>query len=263
MGDGMRKVRTGDPLNIPAATFNTFIDSARDFLQRQNALKRNRAKDTRNSGIILVKNASGSDRERFHILGITEPVISPTDNEDQFKNRVALKGETPNEDDHLGKFVILLEPLKAGSLGLAMAMGVCPVRINIEKEEYACADVNDGNAASLKSGTSGSAQILWKESGTGVKWAIVRIGVNTSGTSVNPKILSGTGATADTETWDITDQPEGCDGVTVLWHRTYWSGTSGDPVYLFTRTGTFDSAGRLVAVSAEERLELFGTGACS
>ncbi len=40
MGDNMRKVRTGDSLDIPAETFNTFIDSARDFLQRQSAVDR-------------------------------------------------------------------------------------------------------------------------------------------------------------------------------------------------------------------------------
>lgn len=33
--DSLRKVKSGDPLRIPAATFNTFADAAQDFLRRQ------------------------------------------------------------------------------------------------------------------------------------------------------------------------------------------------------------------------------------
>jgi len=175
MGDNLKKVRSGDPLDIPAATFNTFIDSARDFLSRQSDMNRARIRDTRNSGIILVKNASGEDRARFEILGITDPVISVSDNEEHFKNRVALKGEMPSVDDHTGKFVILLEPLKSDGIGMAMALGICPVKLTVDSEDHTHADVKDEEAATLQSGFSGSAQILWKESGTGEKWAVVRI----------------------------------------------------------------------------------------
>jgi len=35
MFDTLRKVKPDDSLVIPAATFNTFVDSARDFLARQ------------------------------------------------------------------------------------------------------------------------------------------------------------------------------------------------------------------------------------
>ncbi|MGC1275725.1 MAG: hypothetical protein WBC44_18605 [Planctomycetaceae bacterium] len=31
MGDPFKKVQRGDPLRIPAETFNTFIDAAKDF----------------------------------------------------------------------------------------------------------------------------------------------------------------------------------------------------------------------------------------
>jgi hypothetical protein len=175
MGDNMKKVRTGDALDIPAATFNTFIDSARDFLQRQSDQNRQSGRDIRNSGIILMKNGSGSDRERFNVLGIKEPIINLSDNADAFKNRVALTGITPNKDDHTGKFAVLLSPMKTDALGLAMVLGVCPVKITVDNAEHTHADINDGDAATLKSGFYGAAQILWKEDGTGEKWAVVRI----------------------------------------------------------------------------------------
>jgi hypothetical protein len=217
MGDMMRKMRSGDPLVIHASTFNTFIDSARDFLGHQNQIRRTGLRDTRHSGIVLVKNASGEDRERFHVLGIKESVIKPADNEDEFKNKVALSGETPTEEDHRGKFVILLEPLKNNSLGVAMALGLCPVRITVENEEHGYADVNDGESSTLKSGATGAAQILWKEAGTGEKWAVVRLGVpaglppiykataDQSGNTVLAKLLLADGslATGNAEELDV------------------------------------------------------------
>ncbi len=36
----LRKVQSGDPLTIPAATFNTFVDAAQDFLRRQRDIGR-------------------------------------------------------------------------------------------------------------------------------------------------------------------------------------------------------------------------------
>jgi hypothetical protein len=209
MGDTMKKVRSGDPLDIPAQTFNTFIDSARDLLDRQNQIRRTGLRDTRHSGIVLVKNASGEDRERFHVLGIKETIITPSDNEDEFKNKVALSGETPTEEDHRGKFVVLLEPLKTDAIGMGMALGLCPVKITVENEDHAFADVNDGKAATLKSASTGAAQILWKEDGTGEKWAVVRLGTppglppiykataDQSGTTVEAKLLKADGSLAD------------------------------------------------------------------
>jgi hypothetical protein len=35
MGDILKKVKSGDPLRVPAATFNTVIDAARDHFQCQ------------------------------------------------------------------------------------------------------------------------------------------------------------------------------------------------------------------------------------
>lgn len=228
MGDNMKKVRSGDSLDIPAATFNTFIDSARDFLSRQSDMNRACSKDTRNSGIILVKNASGEDRARFEILGIKEPVISVSDNEEQFKNRIALTGELPTESDHAGKFVILLEPLKADSIGMAMAMGICQVKINIESEDHSHADVKDDDATTLQSNASGAAQILWKESGTGIKWCTIRFPMPQSegGSYNNPYDLLWT---QPTESPYLLE----CDYPDRTYDSIYSGEWGGDTVYAF------------------------------
>ena len=40
MGDAFKKVQSGDALRIPAETFNTFIDAARDFKARRQSSSR-------------------------------------------------------------------------------------------------------------------------------------------------------------------------------------------------------------------------------
>jgi len=175
MGDAMKKVKSGDPLVIPSQTFNSFIDAAQAHKARQQASSQTDRQAFRQSGIVLVKNASGADRSRFDVLGIDAPVITPTDNEDTFKNKVVLSGTTSAEPDHLGRFVVLLEPLADGKIGMACASGVCAVHVDVQHEDHRFADIKDSDASCLQSCASGAATILWKETGTGLKWAIVHL----------------------------------------------------------------------------------------
>ncbi|MGH7127472.1 MAG: hypothetical protein ACREIV_02810, partial [Planctomycetaceae bacterium] len=187
-GDSFKKVQTGEPLRIPAETFNTFIDAARDFKARRQSLGRTAQLDFRQAGIVPVKNGSGSDRNRFDVLGIQRPIFTPADNLASFQNQVALVGKTPSDADHFGRFVILLEPLRDGTIGRGCISGVCPVRLNVLDEEHDWADVEDGENDSLKTDDAGGAFILWKEppgSGYGgygygyyyggLRWALVRL----------------------------------------------------------------------------------------
>ncbi len=212
MGDAMKKVKPGDPLVIPAATFNTFVDAARDFLARQHQQTQAGTPSGRHNCIVLVRNDSGADRERFDVLGISGPVFDPASDAEAFKNYPAMTGVTPAEDDHQGKFVILLEPVLAGKLVRAVAAGVVPARVDVPDEDYSyrLADVTDGSAANLTAVKLGSAAILWREGGTGVQWALVRLG-NLPQSSVFPVYLAQYGGTQGddqnpaTWTYDVTD----------------------------------------------------------
>ncbi|RLJ02118.1 MAG: hypothetical protein DRP08_04815 [Candidatus Aenigmatarchaeota archaeon] len=177
----LKKVNPGDPLCIPASTFNLFVDAAKDFQNRQRQIRRNNTREVGDSNIILIKNNSGADRNRFDVLGIDGVLFTPTDNLEQFKNQVVLKGVTPTTANHTGKFVILLEPIKSGSIGRAWINGTCPAYINVFAESDSYADVKDGDPASLQSGSEGLARIVWKESGTGLKWAVVTFGTEVGG----------------------------------------------------------------------------------
>ncbi|MCL2645586.1 MAG: hypothetical protein FWD61_01110 [Phycisphaerales bacterium] len=212
MGDPLKKVKPGDKLRIPATTYNAFIDTTRAFQASQRNIGSTPQSAMRSSGIVLVRNDSGNDLSRYSVLGIDSPIIDPEDNLDAFKNKVAVVGVTPSEDDHVGKFVILLEPLKSKKIGMAYGAGICPVKIDVPDEdvEYPYADIADGKTANLKAKHYGAATILWREGGTGVQWALVRLGPPLP-TCIFPVKLKQTGGEQGDEenpatwTYDVID----------------------------------------------------------
>ncbi|MBE3100132.1 MAG: hypothetical protein IMZ44_23685 [Planctomycetes bacterium] len=176
MGDTLKKVTAGQRLQMPASTFNTFIDMARDWLADQQATGGEGRVESRRTGIVLVRNDSGEDCDRFAVLGIDGIVFTPTDNEEGFKNRPALVGDTPATPTHTGKFVVALEPIASGKLGRCAATGIVPVQIAVTDEDHRFADISDGSCDTLASVPSGAARILYQESGTGTKWGLVLVG---------------------------------------------------------------------------------------
>ncbi len=176
-----RKARTGDPLVIPARTYNAFVDAAQDHQQRQRNALRESQRDFRHSGIVLVRNDTGVELERFAVLAITGPVINPVDNAEAFKERVAVRGNTPSSDD-AGRFVVLLEPARPDVIVRACIEGVCHVRVEMADEDHHFADVKPGYTAELNSGTSGAAQLLWiqpeaERDPPTIAWCVARIGL--------------------------------------------------------------------------------------
>ncbi len=169
-------VQRGQPLKIGASDWNAMVDAARAHLQDQ--LSRDAPGGAtaggRQTGIVLVRNDSGADQGRFAALGVDGPIILPGDNADEFKRQVALKGVMPTID-HVGKFIVLDEPLKTGAIGRAYIDGVCPASVDIVNEADRFADVVP-DTTTLRSGPTGAAEILWAEAGTGTKWTIIRLG---------------------------------------------------------------------------------------
>jgi len=113
---------------------------------------------------------------------------------------VAVKCVTPAAG-HTGSFVVLLEPIIDGEIGRAVVSGVTPVKVDVADEAHAYADIAVGQAGYLASGESGSALILWKETGTGQKWALVKIGMPSAEPSLRTfpaKVVSSQGSAAYT-----------------------------------------------------------------
>jgi hypothetical protein len=189
----LRKLNPGETLPVlPRDTFNTIIDS-RDVIGRHKNNLKSRVPLLQNTGgiVVLVKNDSGSDVDRFGVLGIEEPIILPDENENEFAMRVALRCVEPSEGessgssdtDHRGKFVITAEPIANGKIGRAFVAGVCACKLDDVTAEGDFAEIIAGDTEHLQIATTGSAVILWKETASGGQWAIIRFGGGSGGAS--------------------------------------------------------------------------------
>ncbi len=125
--------------------------------------------------VVRIQNNSGEDRNAYEVLGIDAPLATPGEDPTEF-HRPSFTGSSPDIDDHFGRFAVLLDPVPAGQIARACIDGICSVQINVTREVDRRADVKTGQTSWLRSGSCGAADILWKETGTGVKWAKVRIG---------------------------------------------------------------------------------------
>ncbi|MBN2584881.1 MAG: hypothetical protein JXL80_17585 [Planctomycetes bacterium] len=256
-GDSFRRVMPGEPLRPDARAWNACLDAAEEAAKSR-ASRGRTPRDVRSSGLVLVRNDSGEACDLFDVLGIDGPLIIPENNEEEFADRVVMSGVTATLPDHLGRFVILLEPLAAGQeggegdVGLACASGVCPAKLNVTNENHRFADIDhEEGVGFLTTRPSGAATILWKESGTGAgKWALVRLG-SSGGTADNPKVLGPSDPaqlTDATDEWDITEAEY--DGVQFCPYRSVYDEST--KLFLgFRRILTHDSSGRLIHVGPE------------
>lgn len=85
----------------------------------------------------------------------------------------AFETADPSEGD---TFVITQQHGATGQLVSATIQGITWAKVDIQDEADDTAGIDDGETAHLISGTDKPAKILWKESGTGVKWAVILIG---------------------------------------------------------------------------------------
>lgn len=215
MGDALKKVQAGEKIVIPAEAYNAFIDAALDLRRRQLEGEAEASQEFRQTGIVKVRNDSGGDRERFDVLGINGPLVRPDENLVEFKNRVTLIGGVP-WDGHRGKFVVLLEPLKAGAIGRAVLSGVSVGRVLVTEynRDHCCADVLEGDPTQLQLIDGGAAQVLWREDGDGQKWAVLRLGqvcpCETAGSSSGVS-SSGSDSSSASDSGSSIDSSSGTD----------------------------------------------------
>lgn len=178
MSGDLRRVRTGDPLRIPARAYNAFVDAAHVARRIDADASGERAIPGVHEHLVLVRNETGQDLPRFGAFGIAGPIIEPGEegNDDEFKRRTALIGAPiTSTDEYFGRFVIAREPIANGRIGLAVIRGVATAIVNVVDEEHTHADTFPDQQF-LHSGFTGAARILWKEEGTGEKLAILEMG---------------------------------------------------------------------------------------
>ena len=154
---------------------------------------------------ILAKNNTTGAVRRWGVLSVAGVVFTPSgatgNATQQFQDQPVLSGGLPTGGS---SFVVAVEPIAAGKIGRVAVAGVVQAKINVVSESDTFATAKDGDLTQLTSSSSGEAQILWKESGTGAsKWAIVRFG-GSGGASIRLGKVTGTwskGATASVTQW--------------------------------------------------------------
>ena len=185
MSEPLKKVRSGERLRIPASTYNAFIDAAQAHRNQQGVRART-GRDVAPDGTILVRNDTGVDQSQFAILGLNGPLFEPTSLQ-AFKNHPRIvKAIAPATGTHDNKFVVLAQPIAAGKMGRAIISGVYLAKVNVTDTDHAYATITNAQTGYFTSGASGPVQILWKESGTGQKWAqiIVRGTASSGGAAI-------------------------------------------------------------------------------
>ena len=187
MGDSFAKVNPGDPMDIAAAAWNSMLDVVRPDTSIGGEGLGGLA---RQATIIKVKNTSGATIARNQVLGLDVPVFTSATDVNVFLRAVVLKGVAVATATHKQRYCVTLDPAKNGEFCRAYIAGVCPVKVDILNTTHKFAVIKDATPGNMESSYFGHARILWQESGTGVKWAIIRLG------ETAPSVFRGSVTTA-------------------------------------------------------------------
>lgn len=160
-----------------AHTFNGFSRAAR--FEREQAFATSRVDDSiaqATANHFRVRNDHTSDVGKFSVLQISGVIVEHSDRADEFLYAPSLKGTRPAATPDAGLWVITQEPIATGKVGWCLAAGCSVVQIDVTDIDHDYADSKASDETKLASADEGAARILYKESGTGTKWGLVRIG---------------------------------------------------------------------------------------
>jgi len=199
---------------------------------------------------ILARNSTTGTVNRWGVMSVAGVVFTPSgatgNATQQFQDQPVLSGGLPTGGS---SFVVAVEPIAAGEIGLVAVAGVVQSKINVVSESDTFATAKDGDLTQLTSSSSGEATILWKESGTGAgKWALVRFGAAgaaggsrlgkvtgtwTKGATASVQQYSGAGAVVTGSTFVAINRAQtvtgptggywvGCELIDSTWHL-HWT----------------------------------------
>ncbi|MBI9017379.1 MAG: hypothetical protein JEZ07_08985 [Phycisphaerae bacterium] len=216
------KAVSGQPIKIPASDYNAAMAAAEAYQKQISNPSVNINPD--DADVVMVRNSSGGNLVRYAVLQIAGPMFEPAVNLDSFKDYVGFDGEAVSDDTL--PFVIVQEPIAAGEVGRALVTGITVSPILVTDDTHKYAGVASG-VPFLQSSDSGTVTILWKQSGTGVKWAMVRLG--TAGV---------TESSSDFELVPVRIEEDIADGVSKVQVKEYnslYNDFVGDPFYVYIK----------------------------
>jgi len=168
-----------------------------------------------NADVVLVANTTGRDLARFSPIGITissTPVFNPTTAAaiPAYQAHRGMSAGVPQIAHSDGRLGVTLDAIGSNKYGRAIFSGVVPCKIDMVAAGHQFATAKASNTDELVSVQHGPFYILWRETGTGTRWAIVRLGHIQ--TVLFPVLVTptaggtyGSNSTACNKTYDVTD----------------------------------------------------------
>jgi hypothetical protein len=178
VADDFQKVSAGQPIEIPASTWNKVLESADQTTRRKLGVPSRESLD-QNPLVpalrCLIKNDTGADLAEFSVVKLSTPPILPTGRTLEAQSRPLFSGTAPASSTD--GIAILTEPIAAGSIGHGVVMGLVVCTVNVTDASHVWANPAASDTAKLASSVAGCAKILWRAStGTGSKLCIVLLG---------------------------------------------------------------------------------------
>jgi hypothetical protein len=173
-GDPLKRVLPGEPFAPSAASWNAMLDSARRVAQMDSLSQRSLSSPDA-PGLIRVKNSTGAARDAGDIVGLGASLFTPTDNLDEFRFHPTIVAAVPTRASHSGKFAVLLDAIPSGGIGYAQVSGIAACRVDSQSTAVLpdCVEVKNSDATQLSLVSDGFARVLWRESGTGTRRALI------------------------------------------------------------------------------------------
>lgn len=127
---------------------------------------------------VFAKNDTGGSLPPFSVVALdvdTVNLVDPSDADDvyAFARQPVFSGTTPAAASRT--FGITTDYLKPDQMGRVIVSGVTPVDVVVSNNNHHYARPNSGTTATLTSADAGPAKIIWKESGTGTKRAVIML----------------------------------------------------------------------------------------
>lgn len=154
-----RKVNPGEPLQIAAATWNRVIDEVATRPRFDGGM----GEWPHINFSVRCRNDSGALVSRWSVLQITGVLESPTGSFTQFERMPGVIGVSPGGPAENASYVVALDPIEAGSIGMAAVAGAVQCRVNVRCTGHQYAVPASGVSAYMDTTDSGPFKIIWRD----------------------------------------------------------------------------------------------------
>lgn len=201
MSGAWPKVIPGQALRYPASLHNTLVDVARE----RRAPGAGRLADLGAADYftrVLIRNTDEQACPARGAMRLTAATLDPSANLTQFLDRPVFDAAVAIEANSDAAAAIAVNKIEGGELGEAAIAGVIQARVNVTDADHRYAKPSETTAFGLDSASGSGFRMLWKESGTGTKWALLELPETAEAVSgVIPAIISS--STTTLQAWEF------------------------------------------------------------